>query len=248
MTKTQSFFIRSLILVTILLSTAVSQATASFIPFDWNLATNVYMTGGSQNPSSITQVNSPFQHTLFSSMGLHTSQAIFDFDFHPESGLGRFDTAVQLNVGAASGMGSSFTGRVKITPTIDTPIHMETFINYVTPSTPVVDVSVQFIVFDVANPTPFLYFGGGTGGTLSLNPAVGTISRTGDRVLLAGHTYQIGWDTRIRTVTSPLPGGPSTVSGYFNWSLTPEPGTALMVGLAVPILLRRNLRHQPIRP
>lgn len=239
--QTITFFIRSIFPVALLLSVAVSPASAAFIPFDWNLATNVFMTGGPQNPTSITQVDSPFQHTAVSSLAPHTSQAIYDFDFHPELGLGRFDTAVQLNVGASSGIGSSFTGRVKVTPTTDTPIHIDASIDYATPPTPVVDISMRFFIFDVATPAPLLYFGGGSGGTVTLNPAVGTLSAFADRVLLAGHTYQIGWDTRILTLSSPpLPGGPSTVTGYFNWSLTPEPHSALLLLFSVPFLIKKR--------
>lgn len=228
----------------IVLFGAELDVAASYVPFDWNLSTSVTSPTDPTSVQRFTQVNSPFQESSFAAIGVHSSQAIYDFSFQPELGLGSFNNTVQLSVGAALGIHSTLAGRVRITPDVDTPVQIDAFIEYATPPTPVVDVSLRFFIFDIAAPSPLLFLDGGTGGTVTLNPAVGSLSASGNPVLLAGRTYQIGWDTHIRTLNSTLPGGTSTVSGYFTWSLTPEPGTALMLGLFAACALIRRRRQR----
>ena len=232
----------------VVLLSAAASAAASFTASNWQLSTGVVDSSGSNtitDGETITVVPQVFQYTSFASLNGHSAQADFDFVFQPKLDLGAFNTDIDLHVGATNDIQSSHSGHVRITPDVDLPIHIDALLDYATPSTPVVDVRLTFAVFDVANPIPPLFFGGGTGGTITLNPPVGTLSTTGDRVMLAGHTYQIQWQARILTLSGPpVPGGPSDASGYINFSFVPEPASALGM-LAVSLLYsRRPRRHR----
>jgi hypothetical protein len=100
------------------------------------------------------------------------------------------------------------------------------------------DVVFESLQRSVSTPDQKLTLGLEEGDTI--NSLIGTL----DGVLIAGHEYKFQYGYTIRIESPALPDGGASASGFLSFNITPEPGSAVLLGFGGMALLRRCRRKR----
>ncbi|MCB9853757.1 MAG: PEP-CTERM sorting domain-containing protein [Phycisphaerales bacterium] len=237
------FRTRTLALALVIL-TASNSAWGAFVVDYWDLKTSVSerIADNTINDfESITAITNPLFETIQAQVNNNSySRATFDYSWSPSLSIGDFNTTITHAIRAPESRAVS-TGAIRFAPNEDVRVTISgTAIYSHTPGDlGGINFAALLSIVDTGEIQRLEFT---RGGNLFFQPASGTLSYFAEVILPAGIDYKYEFSVDTWNTADLLPTGTMDVSATIAFTIepVPEPDTALLMGFAAIVAIRRR--------
>ena len=224
----------------ILASAATARVKADLVVDSWSIGAGISDLAGQEGVHFSTVVN-PFQNSHSVSYRNSNISASYDIGWLLDEA--HFDITTTHHLAQLDGQ-TSTSGRIYLTPSVDSVITMSGNLQYSWPSAAVGTALIGMDILDVTDPDNQILVAGDAvvDGNFPIGQPFGSFNIGDSGIIESGRQYLLSYVAQVRHFDPTPPGTFGEASGDFHFTITPIPEPAAALLLALPFLAIRSRR------